>query len=1092
MQTLRRLGAGFGALFVASLSSCIGSDVVLPDVDSSLDPAFAISDGANGGSDDFYFLPELVDQTPSIDGRFNPHLLPEMHVCHIRESELGDEAHTCANRSLVADFPEGSATVDETEEKYTIEWNTDGPETTALESGEFYLLEILVAGSVMGWIELVACTANDTDDVCVEDDANPEVDAFRVTIGETISVNFWLSRDILCDTSSFVTECITGAVVDQDGADLALEDEGDKLGVIIFQNSLPEPHDQILLTLERIDPDLFLDATGEECIPGIGGAGRFDAPQYGDDCFRLTTTPEITDPLLVDALISICLDVSQLGLTAEEQDQLTMTRYNDSGESPVWEALPDAAGDCPTQTASLLDVPEGGLLRYAAMGLNAVADFIGPKPLAAEDLRLGGLSSSFSRFRYTRPGQMVFTAGDGVVLQAGDDNTVPTTVNVVDHEGLPIANALVHLETAHGTLSSDQELTNADGDVTVSWTVDVSSAGDKTLTASALGLLAGPMPEHSTLEDFFYTTELVTATVTVVGPPSNLEGSPSEVISAIAGESQELTVTVTDEIDNSVEGATLDWTCSPTCDVPATSTTGPDGTTVIQWVPFTSGSQSSTATIDGLGVTFNASVSPAAAAEPTWPTPPATGTAGQTLDDPLVVTVTDAFGNAREGDVVEWTVGSGSGSVSAISTTVGADGTTQVFWTLDETAGENTLTVSLVGTGFSRLLTVTGEPGPVANVVGTGSGQTGTVGETLANPLTVTVTDQFDNPIPGETVTFGTADGGSFDPSSATTDAAGQAGTSWTLGTIAGTQSATAGVGSFAVDYTATVEPAAPADLNASPSEPQAAFVGTDIALSILVEDEFGNAVPNETVIWAVTEGGGSVSDQDGTTASDGNAGATWTLGALPGTNTATVTVGSLSATFTATGECLEGWGTSTVDGFFGDVEWACAGSESFTAKVSGGSTPAEVHWMNDSDNLYLAVRVQQSSFDKANDVRFDFDNDGDGAAAVGDDAIGHNSGSFIDEWLDQKCFDKSQSGCGTPDQSVNGSSALDNDGAWTVFELSHPLSGDATREDFVRSAGQALGFFLSLQQGNGAQGNTQWPGFRDYEIIGIVGPPSS
>jgi len=40
-------------------------------------------------------------------------------------------------------------------------------------------------------------------------------------------------------------------------------------------------------------------------------------------------------------------------------------------------------------------------------------------------------------------------------------------------------------------------------------------------------------------------------------------------------------------------------------------------------------------------------------------------------------------------------------------------------------------------------------------------------------------------------------------------------------------------------------------------------------------------------------------------------------------------------------------------------------------------------------------------------------------------------------------------------------------------------------------SVGDMLGFFLSVQQGNGAQGNTQWPDFRSYEQITIVGPGS-
>ncbi len=64
----------------------------------------------------------------------------------------------------------------------------------------------------------------------------------------------------------------------------------------------------------------------------------------------------------------------------------------------------------------------------------------------------------------------------------------------------------------------------------------------------------------------------------------------------------------------------------------------------------------------------------------------------------------------------------------------------------------------------------------------------------------------------------------------------------------------------------------------------------------------------------------------------------------------------------------------------------------------------------------------------------------------------------------------------------------MGNDGSWTTYELRHPLGGDANGQDFIRSAGQPLGFFLTLRVGKGAQGNTQIPGFRDFLNVTIVG----
>jgi hypothetical protein len=59
------------------------------------------------------------------------------------------------------------------------------------------------------------------------------------------------------------------------------------------------------------------------------------------------------------------------------------------------------------------------------------------------------------------------------------------------------------------------------------------------------------------------------------------------------------------------------------------------------------------------------------------------------------------------------------------------------------------------------------------------------------------------------------------------------------------------------------------------------------------------------------------------------------------------------------------------------------------------------------------------------------------------------------------------------------------------VYEISHPLTTTEVaglQIDLRRVAGQSAGFFITLRLGNGAQGNTQWPGFRVYKKIDIQG----
>lgn len=195
---------------------------------------------------------------------------------------------------------------------------------------------------------------------------------------------------------------------------------------------------------------------------------------------------------------------------------------------------------------------------------------------------------------------------------------------------------------------------------------------------------------------------------------------------------------------------------------------------------------------------------------------------------------------------------------------------------------------------------------------------------------------------------------------------------------------------------------------------------------------------------------------------------------------------------------CTPGFGSAVVNGAFGPGEWACAHAQPFTANVSGGSTPATLFWMNDGTTLYLAVRVRRSAADRVNTLQFNFDNNdswttsGTGAAEPNDDVLSLDaSAGFVDAYLTLKCTNSSQSSCWATDVSGGGASqgtgAVANDGTYTTYELAHPLTGDA--RDFSRSPGQTLGMFLTLQTGNGATGNTQFPGFRQYQRIRIASP---
>ena len=96
-------------------------------------------------------------------------------------------------------------------------------------------------------------------------------------------------------------------------------------------------------------------------------------------------------------------------------------------------------------------------------------------------------------------------------------------------------------------------------------------------------------------------------------------------------------------------------------------------------------------------------------------------------------------------------------------------------------------------------------PAPPAQLrLGVGNDQSGTVGQPLANPVTVVVEDQFGNIVPGQPVNWAvTSGGGSLAQSTTGSNAIGVHENFWTLGPTPGAQTATASFGAATVEFTA-------------------------------------------------------------------------------------------------------------------------------------------------------------------------------------------------------------------------------------------------------------------------------------------------
>jgi adhesin/invasin len=160
------------------------------------------------------------------------------------------------------------------------------------------------------------------------------------------------------------------------------------------------------------------------------------------------------------------------------------------------------------------------------------------------------------------------------------------------------------------------------------------------------------------------------------------------------------------------------------------------------------------------------------------------------------------------------------------------------------------------------------------------SAQTGTVGTTIATPLTVVVTDQNGATMQGVTVTFTvSAGGGTLSATAVTSDSAGEASTSLTLGTVAGGNLVTASAGNGAeASFSAIGVADAPATLAKIVGDSMTVVTGSAAqSLTVRAIDKYGNAVAGATTTWT-TSSGGVLSSAQAVTDADGYATITITV----------------------------------------------------------------------------------------------------------------------------------------------------------------------------------------------------------------------
>ncbi len=539
-------------------------------------------------------------------------------------------------------------------------------------------------------------------------------------------------------------------------------------------------------------------------------------------------------------------------------------------------------------------------------------------------------------------------AGDGQSTVAG--TSVPTSpqVQVTDAFSNPVAGIAVTFAVTAGGGSTvgPSQTTDANGLATVgTWTLGT-VVGTNTLDVTATGV-AG------------------TATFTATG----IAGAAAQIASS-DGDAQTDTVAatlatapavlVTDLNGNPVAGVQVTYAVATgggsisagvqTTDAAGTATLG-------SWtLGAVAGAQSLTATAAGVGITGNpVTISATATAGAAFALTVGAGdnqsaTAGTAVGIPPEAVATDQFGNPIAGVAVTFAVTSGGGSITGPAQTTDVTGMARVTsWTLGAGVGSNTLqaTSTLGLTGEPVVFTATGISGTATTMaLVSGNAQTDTIGAPLPTPYTVRITDTNGNGVPGVPVAWNVTGGGGSIPATATTDAAGLAVATHTLGDVLGPQTVDAAVGGLTgspVMLSSTATVGNPATMSMIPGgNNQTAVVNTAVALApeVLVVDRVGNTISGVSVTFSPTAGGGNAVGGAATTGVNGQAAVTsWTLGTSAGASNNTLQ--ALVAGSGITNNPLSFLASATPGAVDLAVSTISGGSSTITANDNASSTSA-------------------------------------------------------------------------------------------------------------------------------------------------------
>jgi hypothetical protein len=192
------------------------------------------------------------------------------------------------------------------------------------------------------------------------------------------------------------------------------------------------------------------------------------------------------------------------------------------------------------------------------------------------------------------------------------------------------------------------------------------------------------------------------------------------------------------------------------------------------------------------------------------------GTVGTELSDLLRVRALDAKGHAIEGQVVNFLVTAGGGTLSTASSVTNSDGLVENHWTIGKSTADNqTVEARLADKSGGTPLVAVFHATPLADAPDTvrlvsGDGQSGDENTAFTDSLLVRVSDHFGNPVAGVTVSWSSSSGiVTLGKPTDITTATGYARTKITAGSQPGDLQIAARVGALAATFNIRVKPVA-------------------------------------------------------------------------------------------------------------------------------------------------------------------------------------------------------------------------------------------------------------------------------------------